>query len=60
MTVTYVVEYSYTGTNLRSGVIYLFFCFSASLVREGKNKTDYRDQGRGRDRRLHRDLNIEP
>ena len=38
-TVTYVVEYSYTGTNLRSDVICLhiyFFSFSSSLVREGK------------------------
>ena len=36
--------------NLRSGVIF-FFGFFASLAREGKN-TDYRDKGRGHDRRL--------
>ena len=42
-------------TNLRSGVFFFFF---ASLAREGKKitallpKTDYRDKGRGHDRRL--------
>ena len=29
--------------------IYYFFCFPASLAQEGK---DYRDKGRGHDRRL--------
>ena len=29
-----------------------FFCFSASLAQKGKQKTDYRDKGRGYDRRL--------
>ena len=51
-------------SNLRSGVIF-FFCFFASLAREGKNsallpKTDYRDKGRGHDRRLQSHLQGKP
>ena len=49
----------YPRPNLRSGVIIFifFFCFLVSLAREGKNnalhpKADYRDKGRGHDRRL--------
>ena len=44
------------SSNVRSGVFFFFLCFFASLLlwlEREKQKTDYRDKGRGHDRRLY-------
>ena len=48
-----ILLYYQRKSNLRSGVIIIFFCFFASSF---VPKADYRDKGRGHDRRLKREL----
>ena len=50
---TYPLDSDLSG-NLRSGVILFHFIFASLLLwlEREKNKIDYRDKGRGHDRRL--------